>query len=167
MGRCSPLKRPSRPPKPRAHLRMPACHCLTRPFDELEKGSLLHRVDKTLSTIGRPDTHTRGTGKNDDENDTHLARDRRTTLQEADGMRSSEDDLAAWRRSWRQLGTSGRTTVSHQSSERRERQRTRTRAHWVSERVERKELGKPSRPRAVRAFYAFPKRVDMGERLIV
>ncbi|KAH9989137.1 hypothetical protein BJV77DRAFT_1018587, partial [Russula vinacea] len=42
---------------------MPACHCLIRPFDELEKGMF-------------------------------LARDRRTTLQEADGMRSSEDDLA-------------------------------------------------------------------------
>ena len=26
---------------------------------------------------------------------THLARDRRTTLQEADGMRSSEDDLSS------------------------------------------------------------------------
>jgi hypothetical protein len=63
LGRCAPLKRPSRPPKPRAHLRMPACHCLTRPFDELEKGSLLHGADNTLSTIGSPDTHTRGTGK--------------------------------------------------------------------------------------------------------
>ena len=67
---------------------MPACHCLIRPFDELEKGFLLHRVDKAMSTMT-------GTEENDDENDKHLARDRRTALQEADGMRSSEDDLAA------------------------------------------------------------------------
>ena len=95
LRRFAPLKSPSRPPKPRAHLRMPACHCLTRPFDELEKGSLLHGVDKTLSTPPAGLTPTREERGKMMVKMTHLARDRRTTLQEADGMRSSEDDLAA------------------------------------------------------------------------
>jgi hypothetical protein len=33
--------------------------------------------------------------KKEKSHDTHLARGRQTTLQEADGMRSSEDDLAS------------------------------------------------------------------------
>jgi len=39
-----PLRSPSRPPKPRAHLRLPACHFLTRPLGELEKGNPSHET---------------------------------------------------------------------------------------------------------------------------